>query len=128
MRLHWVYFLKGAVEDVQSKKHIVDAANESSAAEAVQSKKKIVSGTHGGSPSLPDSAVVVDVDSNNEIISAAKGDGISGAFQWCQYPPSPFNVDKASASVLLTNTDLEEAFVGLDFLSNLLPPPFGVLV
>jgi hypothetical protein len=73
--------------------------------------------------------VVVDVDSNNEIISAAKGGRISGAFQWCRYPPSPFNVDKASASVLLTNTDLEEAFVVLDFLRNLLPaPPFGVLV
>jgi hypothetical protein len=128
MRLRSGYFLKGAVEDVQSEKHIVDATNESSAAEAVQSKKKIVSGTRGGSPSLPNSAVVVDVDSNNKIISAAKGGRISGAFQWCRYPPSPFNIDKASATVLLTNTDLEEAFVGLDSLSNLLPPPFGVLV
>ena len=29
---------------------------------------------------------------------------------------------------MLTNADLEEAFTGLDYLNNLLPPPFGDLV
>ena len=86
MRLRSGYFLKGAVEDVQSEKQIVDATNESSAARALHSKKKIVSGTRGDSPSLPNSAVVVDVDSNNEIISAAKGGRISGAFQMVPIP------------------------------------------
>jgi hypothetical protein len=33
-----------------------------------------------------------------------------------------------ASGALLTNADLEEAFAGLDYLNNLLPPPFGDLV
>ena len=74
MRLRSSSFLKSAVENVQSKNQIVVAAtNEVSAAEAVQGKKKIVSVTRGGSPSLPNSATVVDIESHNEKVSATHG-------------------------------------------------------
>ncbi|KAI2497453.1 hypothetical protein MHU86_17057 [Fragilaria crotonensis] len=46
--------------------------------------------------------------------------------------PIPFinnrSQDDVASGALLTNADLEEAFTGLDYLNNLLPPPFGDLV
>lgn len=137
MRLCSGSFLKSAVEAVQSKIQVINATTEGPSAhlnnsteESVQSKNKIVSATYGGSPSLTNSGavIVVDIESSNEIVRASNGGSSGNGFEWCRYPPSTYTVDNAAASVLLTNTDLEEAFVGLDFVSNLLPPPFCVLV
>jgi hypothetical protein len=75
------------VETVQGKNHISKATNDNSATEAGQSKNKIASATHGGSTSLPNSTVVVDIESNKEKVSATQGGSTSfPILVFCHYP------------------------------------------
>ncbi|KAI2510072.1 hypothetical protein MHU86_4366 [Fragilaria crotonensis] len=95
-----------------------------------ESKINIVAKSSGGSPSLVSSDVLEIVQSNNETVSARNdGSNTRKTFVWCQYPSSTIDLqDDVASGALLTNADLEEAFTGLDYLNNLLPPPFGDLV
>jgi hypothetical protein len=122
-----------AVEFVESNIDVISATNDGSpraVVESEESKINIAAKSSGGSPSLVSSAVLETVQSNNETVSARNdGSKTRKTFVWCQYPSSTMALQHDVASgALLTNADLEEAFAGLDYLNNLLPPPFGDLV
>jgi hypothetical protein len=70
----------------------------------------------------------VEVVQSGERVNAPNGGSGESVFVWCRYPPSTFVLNNAIASALLTNADLEEAYAGLEFLNNLLPPPLGLLL
>ncbi len=97
--------------------------------EVVQDKKNkgVHADKNGGSGSLLISAKEV-VEIQNDLDNARNGGGSSNVFLWCQYSPSISDFDDAPVSALLTNVDMEEAYAGLELLSNLLPPPLGLLV
>ncbi len=120
------------MEVVESKIDVISATNEGSpraVVEAEESNNNIVAKSSGGSPSLLSSAVLETAQSNNEtVIARNDGSNTRNTFVWCQYPPSTFDLKHDVASALLTYADLEEACAGLDYLNNLLPPPFGDLV
>jgi len=122
-----------AVEVVESNSDVISATNDGSpraVVESEESKINIVAKSSGGSPSLVSSDVLEIVQSNNETVSARNdGSNTRKTFAWCQYPSSTIDLqDDVASGALLTNADLEEAFTGLDYLNNLLPPPFGDLV
>ena len=97
--------------------------------EAEESNNNLVAKSSDGSPSHLNSALLETVQSNNEtVIARNDGSNTRNTFVWCRYPPSTFDLKHDVASALLTNADLEEACAGLDYLNNLLPPPFGDLV
>jgi hypothetical protein len=97
--------------------------------EVVQDKENegIYADKDGGSGSLLISAKEV-LEIQKDLDNASNGGGSINVFLWCQYPPSISDLDDAPVSELLINLDMEEVYAVLDLLSNLLPPPLGLLV
>ena len=128
MKLSSGSLLNSAALEVHASK--IDEINASPRAvvAAEESNNNIVAKSSGGSASLLNSAVVEAVQSNNETIIAKNDGSIRNTFVWCRYPSSTFDLKHDVASALLSNADLEEACAGLDYLNNLIPPPFGDLL
>ena len=76
------------------------------------------------SGSLLNSAVE---EPTTEVQVLASRSNQESTFLWCQYPLSTIPSD-ANATAVLTNSDLEEAYKGLDLLDKLVPPPMNVLL